>query len=106
MLLAWSITEIIRYSFYAFSLSPTKTPTPHWLVWLRYSTFYVLYPLGAGSEAALIYSTLPSGSPYPSAKSWVKGLWGPADYFRGFMFLGWFPGGCYFECFAHSGKRS
>lgn len=96
MLLAWSTTEIIRYSFYASSLSPTKQPTPQWLVWLRYTTFYVLYPLGAGSEAALIYATLPKGSPFPSKTAWLKGgIWGPTDYIRGFLFLLWWPGEIY-----------
>ena len=52
MLTAWSVTEVIRYSYFALSLAG-------WLpeVWtiLRYSTFYVLYPMGITSECALIY---------------------------------------------------
>ncbi|KIM83383.1 hypothetical protein PILCRDRAFT_441686 [Piloderma croceum F 1598] len=77
MVLAWSVTEIIRYSFYAISLF-TQVPYP--LLYLRYTTFYILYPIGAGSEAFLIYSTLLSGS------SWTLG-----DYFRGTLFLVWWP---------------
>ncbi|KAK9463625.1 tyrosine phosphatase-like protein [Lipomyces oligophaga] len=55
MLICWSITEIIRYSFYASSLrgSPSK-----WLVWLRYNTFFVLYPAGVSSELLVIYASL------------------------------------------------
>lgn len=56
MLLAWSVTEVIRYPFYVLSLLGKEV---YLLDWLRYNTFLVLYPLGAGSEAFLSYSTLP-----------------------------------------------
>ncbi|KAF8693043.1 Very-long-chain (3R)-3-hydroxyacyl-CoA dehydratase, partial [Rhizoctonia solani] len=82
MVLAWSITEVIRYSFYACNLAGSE---PHFLVWLRYTTFYVLYPLGAWSENALTYSTLPNSSP-------LSGKWTPYDYLRGFFVLIWTPG--------------
>ncbi|KAF8527767.1 PTPLA-domain-containing protein [Gautieria morchelliformis] len=78
MILAWSITEIIRYFFYAANRLQLE---PRWLLWLRYNTFYVLYPLGAGSEAALIFSTLPSHR-----------AWDTWDYGRAVMFLIWWPG--------------
>lgn len=52
MLLAWSVTEVIRYSYFALNLSGVQ-PRP--LVWLRYNTFFVLYPIGITSECALIY---------------------------------------------------
>ena len=52
MLVAWSVTEVIRYSFFATSLSGYQ---PAFLTWLRYNTFFVLYPLGITSECALIY---------------------------------------------------
>lgn len=78
MVLAWSSTEIIRYAFYAVSILQCE---PRWLLWLRYTTFYVLYPIGAGSEAALIYSTLP-----------LQKGWNAWDYGRAAMFLIWWPG--------------
>ncbi|KAM0786012.1 hypothetical protein ACM66B_006828 [Microbotryomycetes sp. NB124-2] len=56
MVLAWSVTEVIRYSHYVTSLLGLKAPL---LEWLRYSTFYVLYPVGALSEAALIFYSAP-----------------------------------------------
>ncbi|KAH9461149.1 hypothetical protein MJO28_009693 [Puccinia striiformis f. sp. tritici] len=52
MVLAWSCTEVIRYAHYAFGLVDIKSGV---LEWLRYSTFYVLYPIGAGSEAAVMF---------------------------------------------------
>ncbi|KAF4448663.1 hypothetical protein F53441_7972 [Fusarium austroafricanum] len=59
MLVAWSVTEIIRYSFFALSLSGY---TPKFLTWLRYNTFFVLYPIGIFSECTLIYlATEPAG---------------------------------------------
>lgn len=52
MLLAWSITEIIRYSYFMFNLVGS---VPGYLTWLRYNTFYVLYPVGITSEMLLIF---------------------------------------------------
>jgi len=51
MVISWAITEVIRYSYYAVN---QIAPVPYFLIWLRYSLFYILYPTGAGSEAALI----------------------------------------------------
>lgn len=50
MLLAWSFTEIVRYSFFALSLTASNGEPPSFLRWLRYSGFYVLYPVGISSE--------------------------------------------------------
>jgi very-long-chain (3R)-3-hydroxyacyl-CoA dehydratase len=52
MLLAWSITEVVRYTYFVSILNGFK---PRWLVWLRYSMFYVLYPIGFLSECAMVY---------------------------------------------------
>ncbi|OXG25313.1 3-hydroxy acyl-CoA dehydratase [Cryptococcus neoformans Ze90-1] len=60
MLLAWSLTEVIRYSFYALSLLSVSAP---FLNYLRYTTFIPLYPLGASSEAFLSFATLPALAP-------------------------------------------
>lgn len=80
MVLAWSVTEVIRYSFYAFTL---LGGVPYPLLWLRYTLFYILYPIGAGSEASLIYATLPKA---------LLADWNPYDYFRGSMFVIWWIG--------------
>ena len=45
--LAWGITELVRYSFYFFSLFNQQPKT---LLWMRYSFFIVLYPLGVTGE--------------------------------------------------------
>ncbi|XP_062187792.1 very-long-chain (3R)-3-hydroxyacyl-CoA dehydratase PASTICCINO 2A [Phragmites australis] len=57
LVLSWSITEIIRYSF--FGLKEAFGIIPSWLLWLRYSTFFVFYPIGLVSEVGLIYDALP-----------------------------------------------
>lgn len=89
MILAWSTTEVIRYSYYACNLLGSE---PYFLLYLRYTTFYVLYPLGASSEAFLIYATLPSSSPLPGWQSWLHGMWKPIDYGRALLFGIWWPG--------------
>ncbi|KAF6203945.1 hypothetical protein GE061_002283 [Apolygus lucorum] len=54
ILTAWSITEIIRYSFYALNLI---NAVPYFLVWCRYTFFYALYPIGVTGELLLYYAT-------------------------------------------------
>ncbi|KDP29762.1 hypothetical protein JCGZ_18697 [Jatropha curcas] len=57
LVISWSITEIIRYSF--FGTKEALGFAPSWLLWLRYSTFLLLYPTGISSEVGLIYFALP-----------------------------------------------
>ncbi len=92
MVFAWSATETIRYPFYACGLLGLE---PYPLLYLRYTTFYLLYPLGASSEAFIIYSTLPKSSPIPSLQSWMQGMWNLTDYVRGVLFCIWWPGAFY-----------
>ncbi|KAJ3344111.1 hypothetical protein HDU93_003274 [Gonapodya sp. JEL0774] len=66
MTLAWGITEIIRYSYYALGLLGDGM-IPSFLTWARYTTFFVLYPIGAGSEAALLWRSLPFAKAYSPA---------------------------------------
>ncbi|XXG96763.1 hypothetical protein Hte_003054 [Hypoxylon texense] len=54
MLAAWATTEVVRYSYFALSLSTGGNP-PYALHWLRYHAFFVLYPVGISSEAYLIW---------------------------------------------------
>ncbi|BFZ54036.1 hypothetical protein PYCC9005_001067 [Savitreella phatthalungensis] len=55
MLAAWSVTEVLRYSYYAIHL---QGQVPDVLLWLRYSLFYVLYPVGVASETWLVFISL------------------------------------------------
>ncbi|CAA6669353.1 unnamed protein product [Spirodela intermedia] len=54
---AWSISEVIRYPHFALTGLGFK---PHWLIYLRYTAFIVLYPAGLGpGEMLLMYQSLP-----------------------------------------------
>ncbi|POI36232.1 hypothetical protein CIB84_000014, partial [Bambusicola thoracicus] len=53
---AWTITEIIRYSFYTFSL---LNHLPYLIKWARYTLFIILYPMGVTGELLTIYAALP-----------------------------------------------
>ncbi|KAJ5090256.1 hypothetical protein N7532_008940 [Penicillium argentinense] len=65
--LAWGVTEIIRYGFFSITLSGNAVP--EFWTWLRYNTFYVLYPVGISSECALIFLALgPAGAIDPLFK--------------------------------------
>ncbi|XP_044726668.1 very-long-chain (3R)-3-hydroxyacyl-CoA dehydratase hpo-8 [Chrysoperla carnea] len=52
-LFAWSVTEIIRYGYYALNI---LNLVPQILIWLRYTTFIVLYPIGVTGELWCLYS--------------------------------------------------
>ena len=52
---AWGITELVRYSFYFLSLFDRQ---PSWLLWMRYTFFIVLYPLGVTGEWLIIVTPL------------------------------------------------
>ncbi|CEJ89402.1 hypothetical protein VHEMI05246 [[Torrubiella] hemipterigena] len=58
MLIAWSVTEVIRYSFFATAILGM---CPGVLLWLRYNTFFILYPVGIFSEVSLIWLTTKIG---------------------------------------------
>ena len=83
MVFSWSFTEVIRYVFYACNLLGLE---PYPLLWIRYTTFWVLYPTGASSEAFLIYSTLPMTTPF-----WA---WDPHSTVRAGLFCIWWPCTC------------
>ncbi|KAG0701337.1 PTPLA-domain-containing protein [Suillus ampliporus] len=84
MVLAWALTEVPRYAYYALSLVGYGVPA--WLTWIRYSTFYVLYPIGAGSEALVMLSTIPEWS----GGKWET--WGLENRVKAGMVAIWVPG--------------
>lgn len=54
---AWTAVELIRYPFYAIN-SISADSTPYVLKWLRYSAFFILYPIGAFSELRCMWVSL------------------------------------------------
>jgi len=56
MVVCWSITEVIRYLFFSFEMLSIKL---YPLLWLRYSTFLILYPAGVAGEIGSLLSVLP-----------------------------------------------
>lgn len=57
LFMAWAISEVIRYPWYATSL---LGGAPHALTWLRYTAFYALYPVGVVAEMWIIATALPT----------------------------------------------
>ncbi|OJA09882.1 hypothetical protein AZE42_10391 [Rhizopogon vesiculosus] len=84
MILAWALTEVPRYAYYTLSLAGCSVPI--WLTWIRYSTFYILYPIGAGSEALVMLSTIPEWS----GGRWAA--WGLEDWVKAGLVVIWAPG--------------
>ncbi|KAJ1725906.1 hypothetical protein LPJ61_005562 [Coemansia biformis] len=56
MIVAWSVTECVRYSHYALALLNINIPA---LLYLRYTLFYVLYPAGVAGELLEMWAALP-----------------------------------------------
>ena len=54
-LVCWTVTEIIRYSYYALNIIGRA---PYILTWCRYTFFFVLYPVGVAGELITIYHAL------------------------------------------------
>jgi len=102
MVLSWALTEVIRYTFYAASLVGWEFAP---LLWARYSTFFVLYPTGAGSEALVNLATLPIS--VASGGSWFSILpfaqWDAYALLRGVLFVAWWPG--LYPMYAHMIKQ-
>ncbi|OLY81190.1 Very-long-chain (3R)-3-hydroxyacyl-CoA dehydratase 2 [Smittium mucronatum] len=82
LVFAWSITETIRYPFYALSVAELQF---YPLLWARYTLFYVLYPLGVTGELLTIYSALPiAKNYYPTYYYFLIAImfsYGPPFYF-------------------------
>ncbi|KAF8748941.1 Very-long-chain (3R)-3-hydroxyacyl-CoA dehydratase [Rhizoctonia solani] len=78
MVLAWSITEVIRYSFYACNLAGSE---PHFLL---YYILCTVPPRCLVRERPHLLDS-PQSSP-------LSGKWTPYDYLRGFFVLIWTPG--------------
>ncbi|KAE9620508.1 putative very-long-chain (3R)-3-hydroxyacyl-CoA dehydratase [Lupinus albus] len=75
--LAWSISEVIRYSHYAFSCTGN---CPSWITYLRYTAFIVLYPIGVGpGEMWLMYQALPIVKKKTTYSDFFSGL--PFSYY-------------------------
>lgn len=83
MLVAWSVTEIIRYSFFALSLSGFR---PRALTWLRYNTFFVLYPVGIFSECTLIWLAVGPAAELGEQHVWalytILAIYVPGEWIR------------------------
>lgn len=89
MLIAWCFAEIIRDVYYTSSLLGLTMSSHYFshstlescrhqfirtLTWLRYTAFYILYPVGAGSEYALILTSFPSfPASTPTSGGWTTG---------------------------------
>ena len=63
VLVAWTLSETIRYPYYLTNLLNAKVPL---LTWLRYSAFIILYPVGGLGEALLTGLVLWHHPPFPT----------------------------------------
>ena len=81
--LAWGITEMIRYGFFVWKEGVSDT-IPSWLMWLRYNTFFVLYPIGISSEVVLMYLAIQPAQDGQTGYDWllkaVLAIYVPGSY--------------------------
>ena len=85
LLFAWCPTECIRYSFYLIKELRAGAPkkgekkpandkgVPNWLLWIRYSSFILLYPMGITGELFVLYTSLEEVKSHPtlSLVQWI-----------------------------------
>uniref|UniRef100_A0A8R1TR49 Very-long-chain (3R)-3-hydroxyacyl-CoA dehydratase n=1 Tax=Onchocerca volvulus TaxID=6282 RepID=A0A8R1TR49_ONCVO len=62
LLMAWSVTEVVRYSYYALALTNAVSNLHTWLRQVLYSFFIALYPLGVSGELLVVLAALPEVS--------------------------------------------
>ncbi|OJJ99231.1 hypothetical protein ASPACDRAFT_43896 [Aspergillus aculeatus ATCC 16872] len=83
MLLAWSLADAIRYTYFAVLSVAGSSAVPAWLRWLRYSLFLGLYPIGIASEWWLMFrATLVTDSvAVKGIFVFFLGLYAPGEFF-------------------------
>ena len=96
MLIAWSISEVVRYSYFLFNLrggvpgiegTGLEQRVLRAYAWARYNLFYVLYPVGIGSECVLVWkASLVAGKEVGGALWVVLGLYVPGEWDWGLFF--------------------
>ncbi|KAL4803686.1 tyrosine phosphatase-like protein [Aspergillus unguis] len=83
-LLAWGITEVIRYGFFVMQVNGGVESVPGWWQWLRYNTFYILYPVGISSECTLAFKALGPAKEFHELYWWfivaVLAIYVPGSY--------------------------
>ena len=74
---SWSLIEVVRYSYYFLKVKDEKK-VPYFVTWLRYSLFFVLYPLGLVGEIGCLLTT-----------NLIRGPWFLVliPYFLAFIFM-------------------
>lgn len=70
ILVAWGITEVIRYGFFVYREGVSQR-IPSWLTWLRYNTFFVLYPIGISSECWLMWLAMKPAQEEEKGLDWL-----------------------------------
>ena len=93
MVLAWSAVEIVRYLFLAMNVIGLA---PYPLLWLRYSLFYILYPIGVYGEMKVIYDSLDRIESEKFLTLELPNQWNIgfsfATYLRVFLYVLYIPG--------------
>ena len=93
MVLAWSSVEIVRYLYLGLNVVGLA---PYWLLWLRYSLFYVLYPVGVYGEMKVLYDSLALLDKTQFLSIDMPNVWNIsfsfANYIRFFLWVLYIPG--------------
>ena len=90
---AWCCVEIVRYLFLALNVIGLA---PYPLLWLRYSLFYILYPIGVYGEMKVIYDSLDRIETEKFLSIELPNAWNIpfsfATYLRVFLYVFYIPG--------------
>lgn len=87
MVIAWTLSELVRYSYYLIGLVKGKK-IPAWLTWLRYSAFIVLYPMGITGEIGCLVKALPHLLQHGTYSVALPNKWNFIFNFHSFILFG------------------
>merc|ERR1719253_1783710 len=93
LILAWSVTEVVRYLYYGLNILGLDIAP---LTWLRYSTFLLLYPIGVSGELGCFYLSKDDLAPSDGANACPCGIFAQNAGLVGFaglivVYLACFP---------------
>ena len=95
LFVAWSLIENVRYPFYFLQ---TIGYRPKWLLWLRYTAWIPLYPLGIITEGILIYqaaSLFDATNRWSLSLNFIADISIPFSFFLRLYLIILAVGGCY-----------
>lgn len=83
-LLAWSLTEVVRYGYYALNIIEA---VPNFMIFLRYTTFIILYPVGVTGELLCFWWAQEYANTYGAWSVEMPNKWNSSFSYFGLLWI-------------------